>query len=114
MIATEESDQATYEEETKDYELEKTTKEQDVKYKSQEATDLDKVVAELFDKFVGEQTELEKEEMKAKHAYDMLMRDLKAQIEQAIQDPRARHRRPEEAGLQLKTGRVAHAGLRPK
>merc|ERR1719482_940777 len=40
----------------------------------------------LLDKFVAERTQLEKEEMNSKHAYDMLMQDLKAQIAQATQD----------------------------
>merc|ERR1719449_534653 len=38
------------------------------------------------DKFIDERTTLEKEEMNSKHAYDMLMQDLKAQISQATQD----------------------------
>jgi prefoldin subunit 5 len=40
----------------------------------------------LLDKFVDEQTALEKEEMNAQHAYDMLLQDLKAQINQATSD----------------------------
>merc|ERR1711933_22437 len=40
----------------------------------------------LLDKFVDERTALEKEEMNSKHAYDMLMQDLTAQIEQAKAD----------------------------
>jgi hypothetical protein len=40
----------------------------------------------LQDKFVEEKTALEKEEMNSKHAYDMLMQDLGAQIGQASQD----------------------------
>jgi len=40
----------------------------------------------LLDKFIEERTQLEKEEMNAKHAYDMLMQDLKAQIGQAESD----------------------------
>merc|ERR1719343_1084377 len=43
---TEASAKAKYEEETKDNEIEKTNKEQDVKYKSKESTGLDKAVAE--------------------------------------------------------------------
>ena len=38
------------------------------------------------DKFVDERTALEKEEMNGKHAYDMLVQDLTAQIDQATQD----------------------------
>merc|ERR1740121_3139058 len=51
----------------------------------------------LLDKFVSERTALEQEEMNAKHAYDMLMQDLTAQIEQATQD------REEKAELKAKT-----------
>merc|ERR1719460_1716761 len=40
----------------------------------------------LLDKFIEERTTLEKEEMNAKHAYDMLMQDLNAQIDQANTD----------------------------
>ena len=40
----------------------------------------------LWDKFVDERVALEKEEMNGKHAYDMLMQDLTAQIDQATQD----------------------------
>jgi cell division septum initiation protein DivIVA len=44
------------------------------------------MLEKLLDKFVAERTTLEKEEMNSKHAYDMLMQDLKAQIAQATQD----------------------------
>jgi DNA repair exonuclease SbcCD ATPase subunit len=44
------------------------------------------MLAKLLDKFVAERTQLEKEEMNSKHAYDMLMQDLNAQIAQATQD----------------------------
>jgi len=37
----------------------------------------------LLDKFVDERTDLEKKEMNSKHAFDMLMQDLTAQIENA-------------------------------
>jgi len=40
------------------------------------------MLSKLLDKFVGEQTQLEKEESNAKHAYEMLMQDLNAQIAQ--------------------------------
>jgi len=39
----------------------------------------------LEDKFIVERT-VEKEEMNSKHAFDMLLQDLSAQIEQARQD----------------------------
>merc|ERR1719446_320723 len=44
------------------------------------------MLEKLLDKFVDERTVLEKEEMNAKHAYDMLMQDLNAQIAQAEKD----------------------------
>lgn len=48
-----------------------------------------KVIAmleKLLDKFVQERTVLEKEEMDSKHAYEMLMADLKTQIAEATED----------------------------
>merc|ERR1719322_1566423 len=59
MTATEESAQSTYETQTKENEIEKTTKDQDVAYKSKEATGLDKAVAELSSDRKGVQTELD-------------------------------------------------------
>merc|ERR1719221_684381 len=53
---TEESAQATYDQETKDNEIEKTTKEQDVKYKVKESKDLDKAVAEATSDRTGVQS----------------------------------------------------------
>merc|ERR1719343_635813 len=44
------------------------------------------MLEKLLDKFIAERTTLEREEMNSKHAYDMLMQDLKAQIAQATQD----------------------------
>jgi len=44
------------------------------------------MLEKLLDKFVDERTALEKEEMNSKHACDMLMQDLTAQIEQAKTD----------------------------
>merc|ERR1719213_1290563 len=44
------------------------------------------MLEKLLDKFIDERTTLEKEEMNSKHAYDMLMQDLKAQIAQASAD----------------------------
>jgi len=40
----------------------------------------------LLDKFIDERTQLEREEMNAKHAYNMVKSDLEASIEQATQD----------------------------
>merc|ERR1712087_959713 len=44
------------------------------------------MLEKLLDKFIAERTTLEKEEMNTKHAFDMLMQDLTAQIAQAKQD----------------------------
>merc|ERR1711865_1056581 len=44
------------------------------------------MLEKLLDKFIDERTNLEKEEMNSKHAYDMLMQDLKAQIAQGTAD----------------------------
>jgi prefoldin subunit 5 len=55
------------------------------------------MLEKLLDKFVDERTTLQKEEMNSKHAYDMLMQDLNAQIAQATQD------RDEKAETKAKT-----------
>jgi len=44
------------------------------------------MLEKLLDKFIEERTTLEKEEMNSKHAYDMLMQDLNAQVSQAQTD----------------------------
>jgi prefoldin subunit 5 len=44
------------------------------------------MLSKLLDKFVDERTATEKEEMNSKHAYDMLMQDLNAQIAQGQKD----------------------------
>jgi chromosome segregation ATPase len=44
------------------------------------------MLSKLLDKFIEERTTLEKEEMNAKHAYDMLMQDLNAEVDQAKTD----------------------------
>ena len=44
------------------------------------------MLEKLLNKFIDQRTELEKEEMNTKHAFHMLMQDLKPQIEQATQD----------------------------
>jgi len=44
------------------------------------------MLEKLLDEFIEERTKLEKSEMNGKHAYDMLMQDLTAQIQQASQD----------------------------
>merc|ERR1719491_1808266 len=44
------------------------------------------MLEKLLDKFIDERTGLEKKEMNSKHAFDMLMQDLTAQIDQATTD----------------------------
>ena len=59
MIATEEAAVAAYESETKDNEITKTTKEQDVKYKTKEFTGLDKTIGDVTKDRDGVQDELD-------------------------------------------------------
>merc|ERR1712137_539260 len=58
MTAAEDQSQAEYDAETKENEIMKVTKEQDVKYKTKEANGLDKSVAELSSDKSGVETEL--------------------------------------------------------
>ena len=44
------------------------------------------MLEKLNDKFIDERTDIEKQEMNSKHASDMLMQDLSAQIAQATKD----------------------------
>merc|ERR1719414_429140 len=44
------------------------------------------MLEKLLDKFIDERTDIEKKEMNSKHAFEMLMQDLTAQIEQATAD----------------------------
>merc|ERR1719333_96704 len=59
MVATEESSQSAYETETKENEIDKANKDQEVKYKTKESVDLDKAVAEATSYRAGVQTELD-------------------------------------------------------
>merc|ERR1719393_1205196 len=59
MISAEETAQAEYDKVSKENAILKTTKEQDVKYKTKEATGLDESVAELTSDREGLQTELD-------------------------------------------------------
>merc|ERR1719498_1012569 len=59
MIATEESAAQEYDIQTKENEVTKTMKEQDVKYKTKEHTQLDKTIAELTSDKEGLTTELD-------------------------------------------------------
>jgi len=59
MISTEETSQSEYDSESKQNEISKAMKEQDVKYKSAESTSLDKSVADMSSDREGVQTELD-------------------------------------------------------
>jgi chromosome segregation ATPase len=59
IIATEESAVATHDQETKDIEIERATKEQDATYKTKEHVGLDKSIAESSSDRAGVQTELD-------------------------------------------------------
>merc|ERR1719189_1445815 len=59
MTSTEEAAAAAYDAETKENEIEKVTKEQDVKYKNEEAAGLDKATAEATSDRPGVQEELD-------------------------------------------------------
>merc|ERR1712217_250147 len=58
FISVEESSAAAYDKQSKENEIERTTKEQDVKYKNKEAADLDAAVSEASSDRDGVQTEL--------------------------------------------------------
>merc|ERR1719156_473146 len=59
MVASEQTSAATYDKETKENAIEKTTKNQDVKYKTKEAAGLDKKAAELSTDVEGVKSELD-------------------------------------------------------
>jgi len=59
MTSTEEAALAAYDQETKDNEIERTTKEQDIKYKSEEASGLEKATAEATSDKSGVQEEFD-------------------------------------------------------
>merc|ERR1712032_376789 len=59
LVAVEEAAASTYEQQTKQNAVTKTTKEQDVKYKTKEASALDKKASELNSDREGAQTELD-------------------------------------------------------
>merc|ERR1719192_1960011 len=93
MTSTEEAAQAAYDTETKENEIEKATKEQDIKYKSEEATGLDKATAEATSDKAGVQEEL-----------DAVLEYLKGIEDRCIAKPetyeeRVRRREAELAGL---------------
>merc|ERR1719410_1304730 len=59
ITATEQAAKSAYDQQTKDNEVERTAKEQDVKYKGKSAADLDKAVAEATSDRSGVQVELD-------------------------------------------------------
>merc|ERR1719221_594183 len=59
MISTEETAAAAYDKQTKENQITKTAKDQDVRYKSKESADLDKAVEEANADRAGVQTELD-------------------------------------------------------
>merc|ERR1719401_439013 len=59
FISVEETAAADYDKQSKENEIEKTTKDQDVKYKNAEASDLDKAISEASSDRAGVQTELD-------------------------------------------------------
>merc|ERR1740121_889029 len=59
IISTEESSAAAYDKQTKENSIDKTAKDQDVKYKAKESHDLDKATAEDKEDRSGVQTELD-------------------------------------------------------
>merc|ERR1712079_777500 len=92
-MGTEEAAQASYDQETKENEIEKVTKEQDVKYKNEEAAGLDKATAEATSDKSGVQEEL-----------DAVLEYLKGIEDRCIAKPgtyeeRVRRREAELAGL---------------
>jgi len=59
LISAEESAQSAYEKETNEHEVERASKQQDVKYKEREATGLDSAIAEAKSEISSVQTELD-------------------------------------------------------
>jgi hypothetical protein len=66
------------------------------------------MLEKLEDKFVDERSDLEKAEVNAKHAFDMLMQDLTAQVENATQ---ARTEKSETRGKKLQSAADAKGDL---
>jgi cell division septum initiation protein DivIVA len=67
------------------------------------------MLQKLLDKFVSERTTLEKEEMNSKHAFEMLMQDLQAQIAQGTKD---RDEKAESKATALQTKASAEGDLK--
>merc|ERR1719203_2059817 len=92
-ISTEESAAAAYDKQTKQNEIDKTAKDQDVKYKSKESADLDKATAEATADRAGVQTELD--------AVNEYLDSLHKQCDEKVEPyaERKRRREAEIAGL---------------
>jgi chromosome segregation ATPase len=93
MTATEESAAAAYDKQTKENEIEKTTKSQDVKYKNKEAANLDKATAEASSDRAGVQAELD--------AVNEYLKELHDQCDEKVEsyEETVRRRDAELAGL---------------
>jgi predicted RNase H-like nuclease (RuvC/YqgF family) len=93
VVSTEQTAQAAYDQETKDNEIETTTKTQDVKYKSKESADLDKAVAETTNDRSSVQEELDAVDSYLKKLHDMCDEKVESYAE------KKRRREAEIAGL---------------
>merc|ERR1712113_138190 len=93
MVSTEEAAAAAYDKQTKQNEVDKTAKDQDVKYKTKEAADLDKAIAEAEADRAGVQTELD--------AVNEYLDSLHKQCDEKVEpyEERKRRRKAEIAGL---------------
>jgi len=90
IMTKEETAQAAYDQESKDNEIEKTNKQQDVKYKTKEAKSLDKETAEAQTDRSGVQKELE--------AVQAVLKSLHAQCDEKT-EPYAESKRRREAEI---------------
>merc|ERR1719203_2013457 len=93
MISTEETAAAAYDKQTKENQITKTAKDQDVKYKTKESSDLDKATAEATADRAGVQTELD--------AVNEYLDSLHKQCDEKVEpyEERKRRRESEIAGL---------------
>merc|ERR1719230_1573205 len=93
VVSTEQTAQAAYDQETKDNEIETTTKTQDVKYKNKESADLDAAVAEATNDRSSVQEELDAVNGYLKKLHDKCDEKVESYAE------RKRRREAEIAGL---------------
>merc|ERR1711972_538615 len=112
MISTEEAAAAAYDKQTKENQVDKTAKDQDVKYKSKESADLDKAVTEATADRAGVQTELD--------AVNEYLDSLHKQCDEKVEPyaERKRRREAEIAGLKealtILEGQASLAQLKTK